>query len=375
MVKLLKQLLKLKTLLAICTLLSLLSLVCSYLASFIHPRSISLLPLFGLGYTLVFCVNVTLFFIWMFMKSKWSLVILFVLALGGRLHFRTFAFGSNSSEPQGTELKVLSYNVRLFDRYNANSSESLKTKNNILNFIDKKSPDVACFQEFYHQDAPTSFVTKDTIIEIMHSKEYHERYAHKLAGRQNFGVALFSKFPIISKGNVNFESQLGNHNFCIFADIVKNKDTFRVYNAHLQSIKFEKVDYAVFDTEKINDKEQSSNAINLIRKVKNAYPIRAKQAELVQQHMEECPYNIIVCGDFNDTPLSYTYNQFASHLTDAFRNTSKGLGSTYAGVIPVGRIDYIFHSKSLGSKDFSIQKEAFSDHYAIDCTVFVKDTE
>lgn len=309
------------------------------------------------------------------MRSKWSIAILFIIVLGGKLHFRTFAFGSNEETAQGTELNVLSYNVRLFDRYNSNRQEASRNKNEILNYIRDVNPDIACFQEFYHQDAPTTFVTKDSILKIMESNQYHERYAHKLAGRQNFGVAMFSKHPIIAKGNVNFESHKGNHNYCIFADIVKNKDTFRVYNVHLQSIKFEKVDYDLFDTDKLNSKEQSNNAFNLIRKVKNAYPIRAKQAELVHQHMEDCPYSIIVCGDFNDTPLSYTYNQFATHLTDAFRNTSKGLGATYAGRIPVGRIDFIFHSNSLGSKNFNIQKEALSDHYAIDCTVFVKDAE
>ena len=81
--------------------------------------------------------------------------------------------------------------------------------------------------------------------------------------------------------------------------------------------------------------------------------------------------NIIICGDFNDTPTSYCYNQFNSILTDAYRNTSFGIGSTYADISLPMRIDYIFHSENLGSQKFNIQKNKLSDHYAIDCNIFI----
>ena len=88
--------------------------------------------------------------------------------------------------------------------------------------------------------------------------------------------------------------------------------------------------------------------------------------------MNNSPFPVIICGDFNDTPLSYTYNKFASNYTDAFRNSSSGLGITYAGKVPAGRIDYIFHSKDLNSSNFTIQKEVYSDHRAINCEVWKK---
>jgi endonuclease/exonuclease/phosphatase family metal-dependent hydrolase len=100
------------------------------------------------------------------------------------------------------------------------------------------------------------------------------------------------------------------------------------------------------------------------------FPKRAYQAQRVMEHVETSPYPVIVCGDFNDTPLSYTYNQFNKSLIDAFRNCSSGIGPTYIGRVPAGRIDYIFHSKSLNSMEFKIQEGEYSDHRAVSCRIF-----
>ena len=145
-------------------------------------------------------------------------------------------------------------------------------------------------------------------------------------------------------------------------------DTIRVYNLHLQSIRLSENDYAVFES----DQEENSGFFAVLAKVKAAYPIRASQTDKVIEHISHSPHPVVVCGDFNDTPMSYTYSQFISSLTDSFRNTSFGIGKTYAGKIPAGRIDYIFHSPELGSQNFTIQEEVLSDHYAISCSVFAK---
>ena len=375
MVKRLKQILRFRVLLAIASVCSIAALLLAYFSPYVHPETLSFLPLFGLAYWIILLINVVILVFWIFMRSRWAFIVLFFLIVGGRIHFRAFAFGSDEVNTTGTELSVMSYNVRLFDLYNSSKAESHKTKDGIFKYIFNRQPDVVCFQEFYHQDAPTSFVTKDSLIQLLGSVDYHERYSHKLNGRQNFGVALFSKYPIIEKGNVNFEQAKDNFNFCIYADIIKNQDTFRIYNIHLQSIRLQKDDYALFTEEEYPVAEQSSNVFKLLNKIRRAFPVRAKQAKQIMTHIKTSPYPVIVCGDFNDTPLSYCYNQFNTSLTDAFRNTSFGIGKTYAGNIPAGRIDYIFHSPKIGSKNFNIQDEKLSDHYAIDCTLFLKKDE
>lgn len=369
-----RRIFRFRTLLILVTILSLAALGLAYCSPYVHPDTVGLLPFFGLGYIIAFFANIVLLVIWGFMRSRWALIILLLITLGGRLHFRVFSFGGDEENTNGTELSVLSYNVRLFDLYDPVKENARKTKDRIFQYLQEQNADVVCFQEFYHQDPPTAFVTKDTLVQLLGATDYHERYAHKYKGRQNFGIVLFSKYPIIEKGFVNFPDQENNFNYCIYADIVKESDTFRVYNAHLQSIRLQKDDYALFDEEN-QGVEGQSGVFGLIRKIKHAYPVRAQQAQLITEHMKHSKYPVIVCGDFNDTPLSYTYNQFNAQLVDAFRNTSFGLGTTYAGNIPAGRIDYIFHSPELGSKNFSIQEEQLSDHYAINCTLFVKNKE
>lgn len=375
MIAWLKRIFKLRTLLVIVTVGALTLLTFAYLTPFIHPATLPLLPLVGLAYWIIISAVIITLIIWSIMRSRWALIILAFLVIGGKLHFRTFSFGSDEVNENGTELHVMSYNVRLFDLYNVIRSNSFKTRDKIFSYLKERNPDVVCFQEFYQQDDPSDFITRDTISQILSTVDIHERYAYKMNGHQNFGIAIMSKYPIIEKGNVAFPSDHSSANYCIYTDIVKNKDTIRIYNVHLQSIKLQKDDYALFDENNTNSAEQSSNVFKLIQKINRAYPIRAEQAEIIMKHIEQSPHPVVVCGDFNDTPLSYCYNQFSARLVDAFRNTSSGIGTTYAGKIPVGRIDYIFHSKRIGSKEFVIQKEALSDHYAIDCTIFVKKEE
>jgi endonuclease/exonuclease/phosphatase family metal-dependent hydrolase len=177
---------------------------------------------------------------------------------------------------------------------------------------------------------------------------------------------------MISKGEVALEDNpdIKNDNYCIFSDIVKNQDTFRVYNVHLQSIKLNKSDYISIDDNGDLVQEKKAVVENVVKKLKRAYHLRASQARKVSEHSLESPYPVIICGDFNDTPLSYTYNQFNKFYFDAFRESGCGIGATYAGKIPAGRIDYIFHSKDLMATQFKLQKEVLSDHRAISCIIY-----
>ena len=246
----------------------------------------------------------------------------------------------------------------------------METRNRIFQFLRNENPDVVCFQEFYSQDKPTRFETMDSLFQVMGTKIYHQRSAYKRIARQNFGIAMFSKYPMIAKGDVMFETQGSqDFNYCIYADIVKDQDTFRIYDVHLQSIKLQSDYYSAQTNDPTSNLTQES-AIRLIyRKLQSAYVKRADQARRVVNHIKTSPYPTIVCGDFNDTPMSYTYNQFDRVLTDAFRNTSTGIGVTYVGKMPAGRIDYIFHSPELASNNFKIQQEVLSDHRAISCTI------
>ena len=368
---------KINFLLKVISTLSIVSTLLAYLSPYVHPESLWVLPFFGLSYPILFFINLLLTVIWFFKRSKWSITFLIILFIGTPINLRFFALGNPNIVPKekNQSLHVMSYNVQLFGLYNFDLKYDLQNRDSILHYIEKENPDVICFQEFYYKNKPTKFNTKDTLISSLKIKDYHEKYSFNKNGKRHFGITTLSKHKIISKGDVIFEDdeKLSEDNYCIYTDIIKNIDTFRIYNTHFQSIKFKKEEYALFSPDKEEELSKKKSALMLmVSKLRKAFPIRANQALTVIDHVHKSPYPVIICGDFNDTPLSFTYNQFNEKYVDAFRNNGYGIGKTFVGKIPAGRIDYIFHSKNLNSYQFKLQEEVFSDHRAISCKVYKK---
>ena len=367
-----KSIFSYKIILAILSISASTSLLLAYLSPYIHPEKIKIISLFGLGYPIIIIANLALLLLLIILKSKWALLVGLVIISGGNLHFRTFTIGSGDEKNNETSLKVLSYNTHLFGLYHSIDGKSTVVKDKIFDFIKDVNPDIACFQEYYHQDNSPLFSTKDSLLSLPGVVDYNEFFFENKWQHKKYGIFMYSKYPIIESGNITFEEGRNNFNYCIYSDIVVKQDTLRIYNTHLQSIKIQPDDYTFFEEESELSKNDKSNSKRLIKTITRAFPIRANQAKVITSHIRNSPYPVIVCGDFNDTPMSYCYNLFNAQLTDAYRNCRTGIGKTYAGSIPAGRIDYIFHSPSLGSNNFEIQAEKLSDHYSINCEVFIK---
>lgn len=369
-----KKIARFSTVIKILSITAICCLLLAYLAPYVHPSSIRILPFFGLMYPIFISLTLVLMVYWAFARSRWFFYLLIAILFGGNLHFRTLSIKFSDSKPEKEVpyWKVMSYNVRLFDVYNPSLEGRNKTRDSIVSYIQRQDPDVVCFQEFFHQDKPSGFPTRDTLISLMGYKNYHERYSHRIRNRQNFGICMLSKYPMIARGDVMFENFKTTDNYCIYADIVKGTDTIRFYDIHLQSIKLQQEDYELFGEKNKQAGSKKSTVRLLIDKLRIAYPARAEQAERVVEHMKTSPYPVVVCGDFNDTPMSYVYNQFNTNLIDSYRETTTGIGVTYVGRVPAGRIDYIFHSGDLGAYDFGIQSVPYSDHRAIHCRIYKK---
>jgi len=372
-----RRIIKLNIILKTISVISIVSIILAYFSPYIHPKQLWILPFFGLSYPVFFFIALFLIIIWAFKRSRWSIYIALLLAVGSFFDLRFFALGNADVPPteKQTELNIMSYNVQLFGLYNKDLENELQNRDSILNYIKRENPDLICFQEFYQKEKPSRFLTRDTITKMMGMNYFHEKYSFNSLIKRNFGISMISKYQIISKGDVVFlnDDNFSDDNYCIYADIVKNQDTFRVYNIHLQSVKFKKDEYALFSKDVAKDSalaQKKSTVLLMISKLKRAFPARADQALTVIEHIETSPFPVIVCGDFNDNPMSFTYNQFNKQLTDAFRNCGYGIGKTFVGKIPAGRIDYIFHSKELNSYEFKLQEEVFSDHRAISCKVY-----
>lgn len=339
------------------------ALLLCYCIPFIHPLYIWFFPLFGLAYPVILfcCLIISLY--WIIKRSWLSILFIIIIFAGYPFAKRLYAFGSSEiTELPKDTFTIFSNNVQIFDLYNEeDSNQKFINRDSIIEYAKSVQPDVVCLQEFYSKDKPTTFITNALFKEKLAMPYSHNRFIYKPVGRQHFGVVMYSKYPMISKGDVIFETENErNYNFCIYADIVKNNDTIRVYNVHLQSFRI-----SAIVQEEVSNK---SKLQKMLEKFKLAYPKRADQANRIIDHIQTSPYPVIVSGDFNDTPVSYVYEQFNNHLTDAFLVAGKGIGATYIGKLPAGRIDYMFYSKELQPYHFNIQKKAFSDHRGISCT-------
>jgi endonuclease/exonuclease/phosphatase family metal-dependent hydrolase len=169
----------------------------------------------------------------------------------------------------------------------------------------------------------------------------------------------------VNRGIIPFKDSTDN--ISIFTDVRMYGDTVRVYNLHLESIRFRKKDYEALKTFTGNEDQTNLDGPQLIiERMRRAFIRRARQTDEIRKHLESCPHPIILCGDFNDTPNSYTYHQIAKNLNDAFHEAGSGMGTTYIGMIPFLRIDYILYSPEFFTPlFFRIIPKKLSDHYPI----------
>ena len=101
---------------------------------------------------------------------------------------------------------------------------------------------------------------------------------------------------------------------------------------------------------------------NTISDLKYSFKERAKQAILLRQIIDTTVYPVIICGDFNDTPASYTYHKIKGKYIDGFRQRGNGYGFTFKGLVKLLRIDYILYSKHFTGLQYTSPETEWSDH-------------
>ena len=349
--------------------IAIVSLIVSEIASFICPEHYWVLAIFGLGYLVNVFINFLFVIYWLFTNKKiFSLFSLIVIIAGINILLGFVQYNVKTAPPQAVKndsrfVKIMSYNVRLFDLYNW--WHNLETRSKMFNLITDEAPDICCFQEFYHSEKG-DFHNLDTLTQFMNAKNAHVEYTISLRNTDHWGIATFTKYPIVNKGSIQFPGRVFN-NSCIYTDIKIHDDTIRVYNIHLQSINFLKKDYYFMDSIIVKDKdEEIKGSKRILKLLKNAYIKRAKQIDQVADHIKNSPYPVIICGDFNDPPSSYAYHILSHNLNDAFRESGRGTGQTYiGGTVPSFRIDYIFHDKKFHAYQFTTLNKRYSDHRPI----------
>jgi len=350
-----------KALMVITNLVCAFALLLSYLALYISPELFWPISFFGISYPILLVVNVLFIIFWGALRKKWFLLSFLLVISGIGKWDDVYTFGWNKSHKEDN-LIAMSYNVRLFDLYNWTKNK--ESRNKIFEVIDDSKPDILCIQEFYY-NSNNDFNTLDTLTKFTKCKNYFIGHTADVKDLYHWGIITMTKYPIINSGVVPFDEKTDN--ISIFTDLIIDKDTVRVYNVHLESIRFKSKEYTFIDSvANKGGKLDKEKTWNMISKLSRAFKVRAKQVDAIVTHSKLCDYPILICGDFNDTPGSYAYHQLSKDRLDAFSEAGSGFGVTYAGVIPFLRIDYMLYNNNFGQiTDLSVVNADYSDHFPI----------
>lgn len=338
-------------------------------STYISPHSFGFGPFLAYSLPLWSVINLCYLFLILY-KRKYRLIsAFFVIASLWSLN-NTYNISGKSSEGN---LRVMSYNVRLFDVYNwlerntwddwAERKDKGLVLDSIYRTVQEANPDVIAFQEYFNQPFG-KYKTKRQFKKKQQYKYVHDAYSFKEKG-SNYGMATFSKYPIISKDYVTFSN--AQNNGILVSDIVKGNDTLRILNIHLQSFKFGKEHYKYLRSLKDSTYEAIDlpRTKNLVKQLYTGFNKRTTQLDIVQQQIEKSPYPLIMCGDFNEIPLSYIYEKISDKLDDSFLEAGSGLGITHTSDLPFMRIDYLFTSPEVEAVGYQTLKRELSDHYPI----------
>ena len=305
-----------------------------------HFPYIGLLPLL-IPFALVTNVVLALF---LMIRRRISFILpVIALVIGWKFVHVTFQLNEKKEVNNG--ISVLSYNTHLFNfRWSKDQGET--GSQNALQWVRDHPADIKCLQEFL-QDYTTP--AHNSIKHLSSDGQYEHAY-HIVDGnpkKRSYGMAIFSRYPIINEGLV-FDNR--RNNGAMFVDIKVNKDTIRVYNAHLESMSIR--------ADELGDMEGiKQNYRATLGKLKNGIQTRASQVKILSEHILNSPYPVIMAGDFNDVPYSYTYFALKSILKNAFEEAGRGFGFTYNKVLFFLRIDNIFYGPALNAIQFKTHRE------------------
>lgn len=345
--------------LVLLNILAVVVLIISYLSVYISPDRFWVPAFFGIAFPFILAANLLFVVFWMLFKSRYFLISLVTIILGWGFVNRYVQFIGRSTKSDG--IKVVSYNVQNFS--GIKGSVKKENANKILEYLNEKNADIICLQEIRLRKNDI-FNVSGALKNLKSIKHY--QYASSSA---TFGLITFTSYPIVKMGEIRYEKST---NMAIFTDVVVDSDTVRIFNVHLQSYRIDPGKYDIIDSPGIDEEKDIKEIRELGGKLKKAFQLRARQVREIRKVIDSTPYPVIICGDFNDTPVSYAYQQLLGDFNDAFVKSGKGFVRTYIGKLPSFRIDNILYSDAFQSYNFKADEFRESDHLPVSCLLIKK---
>lgn len=311
----------------------------------ITPEKMGVLSVVVLAAPIVYLLNIVIMLYWI-IRWRWrpAIVALIVfmtatLSLGKYCHI-TLKRSYDTPYNERHFIKTMTYNV-------ANG-----TAPGIVEYIKEKNPKILCLQEFLFD----------------YSKNWEQlgdKYSTTADGAYDFSCEIISRYPIIRHGEIDSISRFNG----VWADVlIDKKDTLRVVNLHLQSTSIRPPDTQFIEEHGyLRDTNRRGRIHSIITRLAENNVKRAAQARLVRRFIEQSPVrNIVVCGDFNDVPLSYTYRHIAKDLNNGFAEAGRGYTYTFNGFFRLLSIDYLLTSNNIEAVSYETDHEAtYTDHYPL----------
>lgn len=309
-------------------------LLLSYLLPFISPSVVPVFAILSLFVPFLLIINLVFVIYWLLKLKRQFLISIIVLIVGWLFTPPFYKISSNNSS-LNSDLKVMSYNVKAFDLFTKSKDSS--NFSNGFDFISDKNPDILVIQEYYKSKK--------------NKLSFPYKYIKLRSKKSQYGLAIYSKYKIVNSGSLDLDSK-GNN--IIFADILKNKDTIRIYNVHFESLRI-----------KPNEENfGEENSEKLIKRVSNSFKKQAEQTNIFLAHEKLWTGKKIISGDFNNTSYSWLYHQISDNKKDAFIEAGKGFGKSFSYWFPL-RIDFILTDKDAIVNQFLTLENKNSDHFPI----------
>lgn len=345
-----------------CTMSLAVALFIAYLTPYVAPSTFGSLTIVGIFAPILYIGVAICLLLWVVM-GRWRIAGCVALMLIPGL-FRLSDFYNVElhreveQKPSRGSFTLLSYNVRGF-----RDDNSMRVVDKYVDyFSEREELDVLCFQE-YALDIPSV----ERIDSLLKSRN-RRIYSNDVVESGEVVLRTYSRYPIIASGSLSGEGSGTTQ----WVDIIIGKsDTLRIFNNHLQSMNISSDDSSDIEQGKIlNDGDRMLSIVDRIAKNSS---IRAEYVDTLRTIIANTPYRRVICGDFNDTPMSYVYGELIDGHVDAFEQCGGGYGYTFRPMHRTLRIDYVLYSPELEAEEYDVDVEnELSDHLPVTARLKLK---